>query len=104
MRRSANAKWMLVASMAIFGTLGPFVRNIGVSSGELALYRAILAAALIGVYLVVTRQRIPLRGILRQVPLLLISGMAGPRSYCSSLAAASSSCVGIRPSKEISPR
>ena len=76
MKRPANAKWMLMASMAIFGTLGPFVRRIGVTSGELALYRAMLAAAVIGVYLVVTRQKIPLGAIARQIPLLLISGVA----------------------------
>ncbi|MCM1551384.1 MAG: DMT family transporter [Butyrivibrio sp.] len=33
--------------MTVFGTLGLFVRNISVSSGELALYRAILATLLI---------------------------------------------------------
>ena len=34
---------MMIFSMTIFGTLGVFVRNIPVSSGELALYRAVLA-------------------------------------------------------------
>ena len=67
---------MLVASMAIFGTLGPFVRNISVSSGELALYRAVLAAVLIGVYLLVTKQPLPLRKMGRELPLLLLSGAA----------------------------
>jgi len=67
---------MLIAAMAIFGTLGPFVRNIPVSSGELALYRAILAALLIGLFLLVTRQKIPFASIRKEVPLLLASGMA----------------------------
>ena len=67
---------MLVASMAIFGTLGPFVRNISVSSGELALYRAVLAAVLIGVYLWITKQHLPLRKMGRELPLLLLSGAA----------------------------
>lgn len=67
---------MLIASMAIFGTLGPFVRNIPVSSGELALYRAILAAVLIGCFLLVTKQHIPFSKIKREIPLLLASGMA----------------------------
>ena len=71
-----RARLMLVASMAIFGTLGPFVRNISVSSGELALYRAILAAALIGGYLLVTKQPIPLGHIRRELPFLLLSGVA----------------------------
>ena len=62
--------------MSIFGTLAIFVRNIPVSSGELALYRAILAALLILCYLLVTRQKIPFTHIKRQVPLLLASGVA----------------------------
>lgn len=67
---------MLIASMVIFGTLGPFVRNIPVSSGELALYRAVLAALLISVFLLITRQKIPFSDIKREVPLLLASGAA----------------------------
>lgn len=66
----------LALTMAIFGTLGPFVRNIPVSSGELALYRAILAAALIAVYLLLSGQGLPVRSIRREIPLLLFSGMA----------------------------
>jgi len=62
--------------MIIFGTLGPFVRNISVSSGELALYRAILATALIGIYLLVTGQKIPFGLIKKMIPLLLASGIA----------------------------
>ena len=76
MKKTNNARWMLMASMAIFGTLGPFVRNISVSSGELALYRAVMAAALIGLFLMVTGQKIPFAAIRRSLPLLLISGMA----------------------------
>lgn len=67
---------MLIASMVTFGTLGIFVRNISVSSGELALYRAILAAVMIGIFLLVTKQRIPFRSIKKELPLLLLSGCA----------------------------
>ncbi len=62
--------------MVTFGTLAPFVRNINVSSGELALYRAILAASLIAVVLLATKQRIPFEKIKKEVPLLLASGVA----------------------------
>ena len=47
MNKTFDSRLMLIFSMIIFGTLGPFVRNISVSSGELALYRAVLAALLI---------------------------------------------------------
>lgn len=67
---------MLIAAMAIFGTLAPFVRNIPVSSGELALYRAVLASLMIAVFLLVTGQKIPFKNIKKEVPLLLVSGMA----------------------------
>ena len=59
MKHSRSSRLQLAASMAIFGTLAPFVRNISVSSGELALYRAVLAALLIGLFFLVTGQKIP---------------------------------------------
>jgi RarD protein len=62
--------------MAIFGTIGLFVRNIPLPSGEIALYRAVLAAMLIGLFLLVTRQKIPFTKIKKEIPLLLFSGMA----------------------------
>lgn len=71
-----SPRFMMVAAMAIFGTLGPFVRNIAVSSGELALYRAILAALLITGFLFLTKQKIPFATIKKEIPLLLASGMA----------------------------
>ena len=76
MQKRKNPRMMLIASMAIFGTIGLFVRNISVASGELALYRAILAAVLIAGYLMITKSHIPLSKIRKEVPLLLISGMA----------------------------
>ncbi len=71
-----RARLSLILSMAVFGTLAPFVRNIPVSSGELALYRAILAAALIGMYLLLSRQPLKLRAVRKALPLLLLSGIA----------------------------
>ena len=76
MERFMNARVKLIVSMVVFGSLGLFVRNISVSSGELALYRAILAAVLIGIFLVVTKQKIPFAEIKGQLVLLLLSGMA----------------------------
>ena len=76
MKKTINARWMLMASMAIFGTLAPFVRRIGLTSGELALYRAVMAASLIAVFLLVTGQKIPFASIKKEIPLLLLSGTA----------------------------
>ncbi len=76
MNRFKNPRLMMIFSMTIFGTLGVFVRNIPVSSGELALYRAVLAAVLIALYLGATGQKIPFKNIKREVPLFFSSGVA----------------------------
>ena len=77
MKESVQAKLMLSAAMVIFGTLGVFTRNIGVTSGELALYRAVLASVLIGVYLgFIKKGGLNLKNAGRELPLLLASGIA----------------------------
>lgn len=74
MKAFKDPRIAMAVSMAVFGTIGFFVRNIPVSSGELALYRAVLAAALLGLYLLLTGQKIPAREIKKEVKLLLLSG------------------------------
>ena len=71
MKRENNAKVLMVIAMFIFGTLAPFVRNINVSSGEVALYRAVMAALLVGVFLLVTKQKLPIASIKKELLLLL---------------------------------
>ena len=74
--KKADPRLLLVVALPVFGARGLVVRNIPVSSGELALYRAVLAALLIGVYLLVSRQKIPFARIKKEVPLLHLSGAA----------------------------
>jgi len=76
MTRLKSPRAMLIAAMTVFGTLGPFVRNIPVASGELALYRAVLAALLLGSFFLLTGQKIHLKAIRKELPLLLLSGAA----------------------------
>ena len=76
MKKKMDPRLTLVTAMTVFGTLGLFVRNIPVSSGELALYRAVLAALLLAAFFLVTGQKIPFAKIKKEVPLLLASGMA----------------------------
>ncbi len=71
-----TARIKLILSMIIFGTLAPFVRNVSVSSGELALYRALMAILLIGTYLVVTKQKTDFSKVKKELALLIISGAA----------------------------
>ena len=75
-KRRIDPKLTFVFSMAVFGTLGLFVRNISVTSGELALYRAILAILLVGSFIAVSGNKIPFREIKKEIPLLLLSGAA----------------------------
>ena len=76
LNRLKDPRISMILAMTVFGTLGPFVRNISVSSGELALYRAILVALLIGLYFAVSGQRINMGDIKKEVPLLLLSGVS----------------------------
>ena len=76
MQKNNRSALTLMAAMFLFGTIGPFVRRIGVSSGELALYRGILAALMIGAFLVLTKQRLDLRSAKKDLLLLMISGGA----------------------------
>lgn len=72
--RKKSSRLMLVSAMAIFGTLAPFVRNIGVSSAELSLYRALLAAAMIGLFLLATGRKLPVKNLKKELALLMVSG------------------------------
>lgn len=76
MKYLVSDRGRMVLSVAVFGTLGLFVRNIPLPSGELAMYRAVMAAVLLGTFLLITRQWIPLGTIKKALPLLLISGVA----------------------------
>lgn len=71
-----KARIMLIISMTIFGTLALFVKNINVSSGELALYRAVLAAIFLLFYLLITKQKISFKDIKKDLIIIIISGMA----------------------------
>ena len=76
MKKENISKILMAVAMFIFGTLAPFVRNIGVSSGELALYRAVLAAVLVGGFLLITKQKLSVKNIRKELLLLLFSGAA----------------------------
>ena len=62
--------------MAIFGTIGVFTRLINLSSSEIALYRAVLAAIVIAIFLVLSKKNI-FKGIKgKTLTLLFLSGAA----------------------------
>ena len=71
-----RSRLFIALSMAIFGTIGLFVRNISLPSAEIALCRALLAILAIGSYLLVTNEKMQLSGMRRELILLIISGIA----------------------------
>lgn len=76
MKGKKTATLFMVSSMAIFGTIALFVRNIPLSSGELALYRAAMAAVLVAGVLLFSGRGIAFGAIKKNLPLLLLSGAA----------------------------
>lgn len=76
MSKATLSRLMLASAMAIFGTLAPFVRNIPVSSGELALYRAVMAIAVLGIFFLIRGKKPELPDAKKDVLLLVLSGFA----------------------------
>lgn len=73
---AGRARLAMIVSASVFGTLGLFVRRIEVTSAELALYRAVLAAVFILLFFLIRREQPRLREIRGALWLLLLSGAA----------------------------
>lgn len=58
MKGKFPAKISFSMSMAIFGTIGVFTRLIPLSSSEIALYRAVLAAIVIALFLALSKKKV----------------------------------------------
>lgn len=74
--KKLSPRMMMILPMIIFGTLGVFVRNIPIPSAELAFCRAVMAVGLIGLFLIISKTRISLSEMKKELPLLLFSGIA----------------------------
>lgn len=73
-----NAKIRMLAAMAIYGTLAPFVRRIPLGSGEVALFRAVIALGVVQAARMLGRERLGAEGLRlgRDAGLLFLSGAA----------------------------
>ena len=76
MKKPISPRLALVLAMTAFGTIGFFVRHIPISSGEQALYRALIAVVVLGGYLCLSGRGISLQKVGKQLPLLMLSGAA----------------------------
>lgn len=73
-----SSRFMLIASMVIFGTIGLFVRGIPLPSAEIALYRSLLAILFVGIAMIIGRskEKSPQPLSLTSLILLFLSGAA----------------------------
>jgi RarD protein len=71
-----DAKLRIIFSMTAFGTISIFVKNIALSSGEIALFRALTAAVVIIIYKIIIGKKLSLSDIKKDLPALFVSGMA----------------------------
>ena len=71
-----KARFEIVFSMAAFGTIAVFVRNICLPSREVALYRAVIAALALFLWQLCTRQTVRWKDVKKELPLLFVSGAA----------------------------
>lgn len=74
--KTVKARISFIIAVAAFGTISIFVRNIALPSGELALYRGILATLLLGAYFIVKREKVNIKNMGKDGILLLLSGGA----------------------------
>ncbi len=70
-----GAKLRLLLAMGIFGTVGIFVEMIPLSSGLIALCRAVLGIAFLIPVMILSKQPVHKAVILKNLPVLLLSGM-----------------------------
>ena len=67
---SKSPRLIFSLSMVIFGTIALFTRQTGLPSGQIALFRALLASVFVGIVLLITRQKFPWKDIRKTLPLL----------------------------------
>ncbi len=71
-----KAKARLLLSMALFGTIGIFVRYIPLPSGVIALARGVVGVLFLLLLMMIKKTRPSLPGIRRNLPVLCVSGAA----------------------------
>ena len=71
-----GAKFKMIFSMVVFGTMGILVKNIKLSSGEVALFRAIIATLAIITYKFINGNKIVFKELKKDIPILFLSGAA----------------------------
>jgi RarD protein len=71
-----GAKLKITFAMIVFGTISIFVKGISLPSGEIALFRALIAAIAIIIYKLLSGKGLAFSEIKKDLPLLFVSGAA----------------------------
>ena len=69
-----SAKLKIIFAMAVFGTIALFVKNIPLSTGEISLYRAVIATVSILIYKKFSGTKLEFSKIKKDIPVLFLSG------------------------------
>lgn len=76
MKKEPSARWMLICSMVIFGTIGLFRKAIPLPSGIIAMSRGYVGAAFLLLILLLKKQRLNMQAIKQNLWLPILSGAA----------------------------
>lgn len=71
-----KSKLSIILAMIVFGTIGLLVKNINLSSAEVALFRAIIATIIIFIYKIIRGKSLRFKEFKKDIPILFISGVA----------------------------
>lgn len=69
-------KLSMILSMVIFGTIGIFVKYIGLPSGLIAAARGITGAVVIILVMLITKHKPDIKSVIKKLPVLIASGVA----------------------------
>lgn len=76
MNKTTLARWQIIISMVMFGTISIFVKGIDLPSSELSLYRALIACLVLFFYLLITGRIRKLAELRSKLLALFLSGAA----------------------------
>lgn len=71
-----KSKLSIILAMIVFGTIGLLVKNINLTSSEVALFRAIIATLIIFIYKFIRGKSLRFKEFKKDIPVLFISGVA----------------------------
>ena len=76
MIKKVNGRVKIISAMLIFGSIGVFVKNINLSSSEIALLRGVIGSIFLICATFFLRQKLSFKSIQRNIVLLFLSGSA----------------------------